>query len=109
MKYEPPARNGSDVRRMYQGIENSTRIRPLLLVITPCTALSCRSALGTRRSRKQAVVGIAALQVRDNLDLRGKFPESGPDSARKTLTYAGLWLGCRPTAGRLAGARFSQF
>jgi large subunit ribosomal protein L33 len=53
--------------------------------------------------------GIAALQVRENLDLRAKLPVFETDSARKTLTYAGLRLGCRPNAGRLAGARFSFF
>jgi large subunit ribosomal protein L33 len=49
------------------------------------------------------------LQVRENPDFGAKFRDLGPKSALKTLTYAGLRLGCRPNAGRLAGARFSQF
>jgi large subunit ribosomal protein L33 len=52
---------------------------------------------------------MAALQVRENLDKMAKFPESGPNPAPKTLTLGGLRLGCRPNAGRLAGARFSPF
>jgi large subunit ribosomal protein L33 len=41
--------------------------------------------------------------------LQAKFPVFRPDSGPKTLTLGGLRLGCRPNAGRLACARFSQF
>jgi large subunit ribosomal protein L33 len=38
--------------------------------------------------------------------LSGKSPDSGLFSPPKTLTYAGLRIGCRPNAGGFAGARF---
>jgi large subunit ribosomal protein L33 len=44
---------------------------------------------------ERQVVGIAALQVRENLDLRVKFPVSGAVLARKTLTLGRQKLGCR--------------
>jgi large subunit ribosomal protein L33 len=57
----------------------------------------------------QLVVGIAALQVRENLDLRARFRILRLDSALKTLTLGRLRLGCRPNAGRLAGYGFPTF
>jgi large subunit ribosomal protein L33 len=52
---------------------------------------------------------MAALQVRENPVLTAKVPQFGLDLPRKTLTLGGLRLGCRPNAGRLAGARFPYF
>ena len=96
--------SGSDGRRMYQRIENSTRIRPLSYAIAAGTSLSCQKPSGKRMSRERAVVGIAALQVRENLDLRGQIPgiraESSPENLDLCRFAARLPSKCGPVGRR---------